>query len=145
MSKKSQTTIQHGKLSAEVDTSTRALGKELLKANITIVSISTEINLVDNFTIMVPAIIELNRLFEILFEDGSKSLNDPLFMRVFHPPQTTGAQWYPMLSPIHRQWGTNQPFSYPGQPDFPFQFAGRLVVPMSDYDEVLRRVKDYNK
>jgi hypothetical protein len=145
MTNKNETTIQHGKLSVDVDTSMRALGKELLKANIPIVTISADVFFCNHFTIVVPAIIELNRIFEILFEDDSNSLNDPLFMRVFYPPQTTGTEWFPMLSPIHRQWDTGQPFSYSGQPNFPFQFAGRLVVPISDYDEVLRRVKEHNK
>ncbi len=136
--------IKHNNDEIEVDGSVAELAEELLKAGIPIISISKD-DFGNHFTLIVPAIIEVNRLFEILFVDDNTSLNDPLFMRVFYPVETAGQEWFSMLSPIHRQWDINESFSYAGQTDFPFQFAGRLVVPISDYDEVLRRVKEHNK
>jgi len=142
--KVNQVVIKHNGNEIKVDGSVVELTEELLKANIPIISISID-DFGSHVTIMVPAVIELNRIFEILFADDSTSLDDPLFMRVFYPTETPGAEWFSMLSPIHKQWDTNETFSYTGQPNFPFQFAARLVIPETDYDEVLRRVKEHNK
>ncbi len=139
-----QVVIKQNKDEIEVDGAVAELAEELLKANIPIVSISID-DTGSHIRIMVPAVIELNRLFEILFADDKASLDDLLFMRVFYPTETQGAEWFLMLSPIHKQWETNESFSYTGQPNFPFQFAARLVIPESDYAEVLRRVKEHNK
>lgn len=142
--KANQVVIKHIGDEIKVDGAVAELTEELLKANIPIISISID-DLGSHLTIIVPAVIELNRLFEILFEDDNSSLNDPLFLRVFYPTETPGGEWFSMLSPIHKQWDTSESFSYTGQPNFPFQFAARLVIPESDYDEVLRRVKKHNK
>ena len=109
----------------------------------------------DHFSICVPHIDEICKIYEIIFQDDASNYDDSLFVRVLHEHNGEDS-WDYALSPCHTDWGQKilkevggdkmQSFDTASNiDDTPFQFTAYVIIPESDYDEVLRRVKAYIK